>query len=85
MIVINSSEDVGPGGEILEGAREGQSDTGRDAGVQPIDVAGEEGAFFTAPDGAFVAIARAGPCALVVLTADSDRALREVVPMLRPA
>jgi hypothetical protein len=85
VIVMNSSEDVGPASEILGGAEEAERDAGRDAGVQPIDVAGEEGVFAEAPDGAFIAVARAGSCAVVVLTADSAPILREVASMLQPA
>jgi hypothetical protein len=85
VIVINSSEDVGPASEILAGAEEAEREAGRDASVQPIDVAGEKGAFAKAPDGAFIAVARAGSCALVVLTADSAPVLREVASLLQPA
>jgi hypothetical protein len=37
------------------------------------------------PDGAFTVIARAGSCALVVPVADTERVVREVVPLLQPA
>ncbi len=60
-------------------------ESGRDAGVRPIDVAGEEGVLSKAPDGAFTVIARAGSCALVVLVADTERLVRQAVPMLQPA
>jgi hypothetical protein len=53
------------------------------ARAERIDIAGSEGALFTAPSGIF-ATAMVGPCALVVLTDGDEARLRRTAALLHP-
>lgn len=73
VIVINANERRVD--EVVEGAKD--APVGRDLRRGPIEVAGEEGWMQEAVDGAFIAVAPAGDCAMLMLVADNEPRLRD--------
>jgi hypothetical protein len=71
VLVVNSHErgDASGGGIVAA-----ERDAGRQG--EPIDIAGRPGRLNVAADGAHVAVAPAGDCALAMLVADEERMLR---------
>lgn len=82
VIVINSNERSGGSDDVLAGAEAAKRDRGTD--YERIRIGGEEGPLSEAPDGAFIAVAPTGTCALVVLVADSEKLVRTVASLLPP-
>ena len=71
VLVINTRE---AGEDTLRGIMAAERDAGRPG--EPIEISGEPGRLNRSADGAYVAFAAAGECALVMLLADEERTLR---------
>ena len=82
VVVVNLHEKVGSDEEYRESAMAAERASGAEG--RPIQIAGREGRLRTAPDGAFVATAPAGTCALVAVMADTGKLLLDAVEVMRP-
>jgi hypothetical protein len=78
VIVVNAHERRVD--EVVAGAKD--APVGRDLARGPIEIAGEEGWMQEAVDGAFIAMAPAGDCALLLLVSDTEARLRDAAARL---
>jgi hypothetical protein len=82
VIVINAHEKTGGPDGFLAGAMAAEREKG--VAGDPIDVAGQGGRMQRTQDGAFIAVAPAGTCSVVVLVADTEKRLRSGASALPP-
>jgi hypothetical protein len=75
VLVINSDDRTTGNDELIKGAERGAEQTGQTA--EPLDIAGQEGRMVRAPDGAYIAMAPAARCAIVILIADTAPRVRD--------
>src|SRR4051812_33956129 len=75
VLVINSDDDTSDGSELIRGAEEGARKAGQQA--EPVTIAGQEGRMLQASDGAYIAMAPTGKCAVVLLLADRAELVRD--------
>src|SRR3954447_5310329 len=68
VMVINSDDDTSDGSELIRGAEDGAKQAGQKA--EPVTIAGKEGRMLQTSDGAYIAMAPTGQCAVVLLLAD---------------
>ena len=80
VVVINSHERGGD--DFMRGFLAAERDAGKQG--EPIQVAGEEGRLHRAADGAYIAIAPAGECALVLLVATQEQLVRRTASVIGP-
>jgi hypothetical protein len=81
VLVINSSEKTGGSSALIKGAESGAKQAGQTA--EPVTIAGAEGRMVQGSDGAYIAMAPTGRCAVVMLIADRAELVRdtaEVIP-----
>jgi hypothetical protein len=78
VIVVNAHERRVD--EVVAGAKDAPA--GQDLRRGPIEIAGEEGWMQQAVDGAFIAMAPAGDCALLLLVSDTEARLRDAAAQL---
>lgn len=71
VLVVNANERI-------DDTTRGSLAAERDAGVhgEPIEIAGEPGRLNVTADGAYLGVAAAGECAMVMLVADEEQVLR---------
>lgn len=82
VIVVNVNEQTRDPDDFLQGVRAAEEDN--DTRGEDISVGDRDGRLVRAQDGAYVAIAPAGTCALVMLIADTEAILRDAAGVLRP-
>jgi hypothetical protein len=75
VMVINSDDKTTGNSELIKGAERGAEETGQTA--ERLDIAGQEGRMVRAPDGAYLAMAPAARCAVVILIADTAPRVRD--------
>jgi hypothetical protein len=75
VIVINSDDKTTGDSDLIKGAERGAERTGQTA--EPVDIGGQEGRMVRAPDGAFIAMAPTGRCAIVIVIADTAPVARD--------
>jgi hypothetical protein len=75
VIVLNSDDRTTGNDELIKGAERGAEQAGQTA--ERLDIAGQEGRMVRAPDGAYIAMAPAARCAVVVLIADTAPRVRD--------
>jgi hypothetical protein len=80
VIILNSNDKTTGSDDLVRGAEEGAKQTGQAA--QPLTIAGQEGRMVKAPDGAFIAMAPTGRCAVVLLIADTERLVRDAADVI---
>jgi hypothetical protein len=79
VIVLNSDEKT-EGSDLLRGAEEGAKQSGQEA--KPLTIAGKEGRMVQASDGAYIAMAPTGRCAVVLLIADREQLVRDAADVI---
>jgi hypothetical protein len=82
VIVVNVNEQTRDPEDFLQGVRAAEQDN--DTRGEDIRIGDLDGRVVRARDGASVAIAPAGACALVMLIADTEALLRDAAGVLRP-
>jgi hypothetical protein len=80
VMVLNSSEKIGDGGELIRGAENGAKEAGQTA--ERVTIAGHEGRMVPTSDGAYIAMAPSGRCAVVMLIADRPELVRDTADAL---
>jgi hypothetical protein len=80
VMVINSDDDTTDGGELIHGAEEGAQQAGQQA--EPLTIGGKEGRMLQAGDGAYIAMAPTGKCAVVLLLADRAELVRDAAHVI---
>jgi len=75
VLIINAHEETEAQDKFLEGAMAAERETGSKG--EPIRIAGKDGRMQRAPDGAYIGMAPAGTCSVVVLAADTEKILRD--------
>jgi hypothetical protein len=80
VIVLNSDDKTTGNDELVRGADRGAKETGQTAAR--IDIAGQEGRMVQAPDGAYIAMAPTGRCAVVLLIADTAALVRDAASVI---
>jgi hypothetical protein len=73
VLVINSDDKTG-GSELIRGAEKGAEEAGQTA--EKLTIAGKEGRMVQSSDGAYIAMAPTGRCAVVMLIADRAELVR---------
>jgi hypothetical protein len=68
VVVLNAKAQTGGSDELVAGIERGARERGQSA--EPIQIAGREGRLVQALDGAYIAMAPARKCAIVMLVAD---------------
>jgi hypothetical protein len=82
VIIVNVNEQTESSEEFLRGVKAAEEDN--DARGEDIRVGDHDGRLQRAPDGAYLAIAPAGTCALVMLVADDEALVRDAAAKLQP-
>jgi hypothetical protein len=80
VMVINSDDKTG-GTDLIQGAEAGAKEAGQTA--EKVTIAGQEGRMVQTSDGAYIAMAPTGRCAVVMLIADRAELVRgtaEAIP-----
>jgi hypothetical protein len=80
VMVVNSHEATGSREDFLKGVKAAQEAAGTPA--EPIQVAGGEASMQRTPDGAYLAAAPAGTCAVMFLMADTKTLVRRAASLL---
>jgi hypothetical protein len=80
VVVLNADEET-RGSDFLRGAKAAEQASG--AKGEDIRVGDEKGRLQQATDGAYIAMAPAGPCAFVLLVADSEALVRRTAALVR--
>jgi len=75
VVVINTDDKIGDGGELIRGAEKGAEQTGQTA--EKMSIAGKEARMVPTSDGAYIAMAPTGRCAVVMLIADRAELVRD--------
>jgi hypothetical protein len=80
VLVINSSEKTGGSSALIEGAESGAKEAGQTA--ERLTIAGNEGRMVQSSDGAYIAMAPTGRCAVVMLIADRAELVRNTADVI---
>jgi hypothetical protein len=80
VMVFNANERIPPPEELLRQQEEAEAKAGLPA--EAIDVGGEAGRLHQGPDGAWVAVAPAGTCAMVLLASDREKLIRDAATLV---
>jgi hypothetical protein len=80
VMVINSDDETTDGSELIRGAEAGARQAGQKA--EPLTIAGKEGRMLQTSDGAYIAMAPTGRCAVVLLLADRAELVRDAADVI---
>jgi hypothetical protein len=80
VMILNSDDKTTGSNDLIRGAEEGAEQSGQTA--EPLTIAGQEGRVVQATDGAFIAMAPTGRCAVVLLIADTERLVRDAAGVI---
>jgi hypothetical protein len=75
VIVFNAKEKIPPPDELLN--QQEAAEERADVEADTMSVGGAEGRLYQSPDGAWVAVAPAGACAMVMLVSDREERIRD--------
>ena len=80
VMVFNANERIPPPEELLRQQEEAEEKAGTPA--EPISVGSASGRLHQAPDGAYLAVAPAGTCAMVLLVSDREDLIRDAASLV---
>ena len=75
VIVFNAKEKIPPPDELLD--QQEAAEQRADVTADTMSVGGADGRLYQSPDGAWVAVAPAGACAMVMLVSDREELIRD--------
>jgi hypothetical protein len=83
VVVLNADAKTPDNDDFVESAIAAEEAAGTEG--EPIVIGGKQGRLRQGPDGAYIAVAPAGTCSMVVLAADKEKVIRRGAAAIQPS